>query len=201
VLCRYADDLVVMCKSDGEAHSALGALRVILAELGLEPTKTTTRIVHLRVGGEAMDFLGFRHLLARGRTPPSRHLSFLVRWPSPRAVQHARDRVREIAARHRLRDPVATIVHELNSFVRGWAGDFGYGNATRQLTAITRFATERLVRFVADRHTRSPGYGWQVVHFGSANRLGLISLDTSVIAPRPNRPWREKPNAGGQGRR
>jgi RNA-directed DNA polymerase len=57
------------------------------------------------------------------------------------------------------------------------------------------------VRFVADRHKRSPGYGWLVVHFGSADRLGLINLDGSVIAPRPNRPWREKPNAGGEGRR
>src|SRR5438309_2350449 len=32
VLCRYADDLVVMCRSKGEAERALTALRAILSE-------------------------------------------------------------------------------------------------------------------------------------------------------------------------
>jgi RNA-directed DNA polymerase len=48
VLCRYADDLVVMCKTKGEAQEALASLRTLLAELGLEPTAAKTRIVHLR---------------------------------------------------------------------------------------------------------------------------------------------------------
>ena len=52
VLCRYADDLVVMCKTKREAERALGTLRVILAELGLEQKRAKTGVVHLREGGE-----------------------------------------------------------------------------------------------------------------------------------------------------
>src|SRR3954452_19745412 len=62
VLVRYADDLVVMCKSRQQAEDALGCLRVLLADLGLGLKETKTRIVHLEVGGEGFDFLGFHHL-------------------------------------------------------------------------------------------------------------------------------------------
>src|ERR687891_1342979 len=79
VLARYADDLVVLCHSKREAEAALVSLRSILAELGLELKAAKTRIVHLREGGEGVDFLGFHHRYVRGNTPRSRHLAFLVR--------------------------------------------------------------------------------------------------------------------------
>src|SRR5829696_9254392 len=44
VLVRYADDVVVMCRSREQAEAALGRLRELLAELGLEPREAKTRI-------------------------------------------------------------------------------------------------------------------------------------------------------------
>jgi group II intron reverse transcriptase/maturase len=110
VLIRYADDLVVMCKTKQEAENALTALSAILADLGLALKNAKTSIVHLREGGEGFDFLGFHHSYVRGNTPRSKHLTFLVRWPSREAMQHARQRVREITARERLLLPVEEIV-------------------------------------------------------------------------------------------
>jgi RNA-directed DNA polymerase len=66
-LVRFADDLVVMCWSRGQAERALERLTVLLASLGLEPKAAKTRIVHLEVGGEGFDFLGFHHRLVRSR--------------------------------------------------------------------------------------------------------------------------------------
>jgi hypothetical protein len=102
VLVRYADDMVVMCQSRDEAQRALDALRAILSELGLTLKDAKTRIVELREGGEGLDFLGFHHRWVRGNTPASRHLCFLARWPSRQAMQHARDRIRELTDRRRL---------------------------------------------------------------------------------------------------
>ncbi len=65
VLIRYADDLVVMCASRQQAEAALARLVDLLADLGLEPKAAKTRIVHLQVGGEGFDFLGFHHRLVR----------------------------------------------------------------------------------------------------------------------------------------
>ena len=70
------------------------------------------------------------------RAPGSRHVTFLARWPSRRAMQHARERVRELTARERLRLPVEQVVRELNRFLRGWAGYFRYGNSTRSFDKV-----------------------------------------------------------------
>jgi RNA-directed DNA polymerase len=68
VLIRYADDLLVMCRTEREAENALQALAAILGELGLELKHAKTRIVHLREGGEGFDFLGLHHRYVRGNT-------------------------------------------------------------------------------------------------------------------------------------
>jgi group II intron reverse transcriptase/maturase len=128
VLVRYADDLVVTCRTETEARRALAALRALLADLGLEPKAAKTRIVHLREGGEGFDFLGFHHRYVRGHTRRSRHLTFLARWPSRQAMRHARDRIRELTARERLLLPVEEVVQDVNRFLRGWAGYFRYGS-------------------------------------------------------------------------
>jgi RNA-directed DNA polymerase len=188
VLIRYADDLLVMCKAKQEAEDALVALSTILGELGLELKHAKTRIVHLREGGEGFDFLGFHHRYVRGNTPRSRHLTFLVRWPSRQAMQHARQRVREITARKRLLLPVEEIVGDLNRFLAGWAGYFRYGNSAQFFDKITLHAVNRLSIFVANRHQRDRRFGWWAVARQSPNRLGLIDLNAIIVPPRANQP-------------
>jgi RNA-directed DNA polymerase len=67
VLVRFADDLLVVCKSRQHAQAALARLRALLAELGLAPKEAKTRIVELAVGGQGVDFLGFHHRMVRSR--------------------------------------------------------------------------------------------------------------------------------------
>jgi group II intron reverse transcriptase/maturase len=188
VLLRYADDLLAMCSTREEAEAALAALRLIVAELGLELKDAKTRIVHLEDGGEGVDFLGFHHRWVRAQR--AKHVKFLARWPSRQAMQHARDRVREITARERLLLPVEDVVQDLNRYLRGWAGYFRYGNSARHFNLIEHHAHNRLALFVAKRHQRSRAFGWRVVTYSSPNRLGLVSLSGTVVAPRPHRAWR-----------
>jgi len=188
VLLRYADDLLALCRTRAEAEAALIALGVILAELGLELKDAKTRIVYLEEGGEGVDFLGFHHRWVRARG--ARHVCFLARWPSRQGMQHARDRVREITDRRWLLRPVDDTVREVNMFLRGWAGYFRYGNSARHFDAISNYAAGRLAMHVAKRHKRSRGYGWSVLAYQSPDRLGLIDLTGTVVAPRPHRAWR-----------
>ncbi|MCI0687865.1 MAG: group II intron reverse transcriptase/maturase, partial [Sporichthyaceae bacterium] len=122
VLVRFADDVVVMRKSREQADAALGRLRLLLADLGLEPKEAKTRIVHLAEGGEGFDFLGFHHRWVRSRGwRGKRGVTFLARWPSDKAMRRARDRIRELTVRSRLLLPVETVVGDINMFLRGWA--------------------------------------------------------------------------------
>jgi len=193
VLVRYCDDLVVMCATRQQAESALARLEAVLAGLGLELKAAKTRVVHLREDkdAEGFDFLGFHHrwVRARGTVKPSR-VCFLARWPSRKAAQHARDRIRQITDRKRLWMADEWIVEELNWFLRGWGGYFRYGNSARLFDAISQYALERLAGFVAKRHKRSRIWGMRLVTCGSPDNFGLITLCGTVIAPRPFRPWR-----------
>ena len=101
-------------------------------------------------------------------------------------MQHARDRTREITDRRRLLVPVDDIVQDVNRFLRGWSGYFRYGNSARQFNTINLYALNRLSRFVAKRHKRSWRYGWKAVAYHSPDRLGLINLNGTIVAPRPN---------------
>ena len=189
-LVRFADDLLVICKTRREAERALAALTAILAELGLAPKAAKTRIVHLAEGGEGLDFLGFHHRWVRSRDQQFKHVAFLARWPSRQATQRARDRVRELTGRDRLRWPVEQVVGDLNRFLRGWAGYFRYGNSTVQFDQIIRHADRRLALLIAHRHEQPWRYGRQVLN-SRPDRYGLITLNGTIAAPRPNRPWRQ----------
>jgi group II intron reverse transcriptase/maturase len=203
VLVRFADDALVMCKSREQAEAALARLRLLLADLGLEPKEAKTRIVHLEVGGAGFDFLGFHHRLVRvtGRRNHRWSVTFLARWPADRAMKHARDRIRDLTRRSRLLLRVEVIVDEVNRFLRGWAAYFRYGNSAVRFEKIMHQVWTRIALVIAKRHKRSRAYGWSVLAYQSPDHLGLISLSRTVVAPRPFKDWREKPNAGGERRR
>jgi RNA-directed DNA polymerase len=202
VLVRYADDVIVMCKSREQAEAALQQLRTMLADLGLQPKEAKTRIVHLEVGGGGVDFLGFHHRLVRSRPRDKRApFTFLARWPSDRAMQHARDRVRDLTAHHRLWLPVEAIVADVNMFLRGWAGYFKYGHSAERFSKIRQYVRMRIALFLSKRYRRSRHYGrWALLHF-TPDGFGLIRLYGIVVQPRAGKPWRDKPNAGGERRR
>jgi Group II intron, maturase-specific domain len=110
---------------EGQAVAALARLTALLAELGLKPKPAKTRIVKLEVGGEGVDFLGFHHRLVQSRARRgSNRFTYLARWPSRKAMQHARDRIRFMTMRARLAAPVEEVVGDINLFLRGWAGYF-----------------------------------------------------------------------------
>ena len=202
VLVRYADDLVVMCWSRSQAEQALSRLTDLLAALGLEPKAAKTRIVHLEAEGEGFDFLGFHHRLvrSRGRTG-TKPVTFLARWPADKAMQHARDRIRELTRRSRLLLAPEWIVEDLNRFLGGWAAFFRFGNSAARFEKIRSYARMRLALFISKRTRRSREFGWSVVAFQSPDQLGLITLSGIVVDPRPFRDWRARPNAGGERRR
>ena len=202
VLVRFADDLLVVCKSRQQAQAALARLRQLLAELGLEPKEAKTRIVELVVGGEGFDFLGFHHRMVRSRGVRGRRgMEFLARWPSDRAMRRAREQIRGLTLRSRLLLPVEAVVGDLNRFLRGWAGYFRYGHSTICFGKLQHYATDRLSLFIGKRHKHGRGFGLSVLAYKSVDRCGLFSLSGIVIAPRANKPWRGKPNAGGERRR
>ena len=86
---------------------------VLVHRLGLELHPDKTRVVDVRDGHQGFDFLGFHHQKVESwRWRGKRYLQY---WPSRRASQRVRARINAITApRARLREPVRSLVAELN---------------------------------------------------------------------------------------
>lgn len=146
-LVRYADDFVIICRTEADAGEALRRVGLILARLGLVLHPDKTRVVDVRDGRQGFDFLGFHcRKLESWRWRGKRYLN---RWPNRRAMQRVRDRIKAITApRHRLPEPVQPLVVELNAVLRGWGAYFRVGNASRQFQQIDSYVRKRLGLFL-----------------------------------------------------
>ena len=88
--------------------------------------------------------------------------------------------------------PSSEIVQDVNRFLRGWSGYFRYGNSARLFDKITT-TRGTASRGSSPSATNAAGVRHEVVVYQSPDRLGLINLNGTIVAPRPNRPWRPGP--------
>jgi group II intron reverse transcriptase/maturase len=186
-LVRYADDFVIVCRSQRAAEEARGRVRQILQRLGLELHPEKTRLVALYDGKEGFDFLGC-HLRKRmsGKlwVEEGKRLYFLQRWPSDRSMKRIRQRVRELTPRSRCHADLRDVIARLNPVLRGWGNYFRTGNAAKRFNQLDGYVWRRLRRLRLERKGRQlrPGEAerWTRESFWN---LGLVRLRGTVRYP------------------
>ena len=149
-LVRYADDFVILCRTQAQTEQALAKVREIMGLLRLQLHPTKTRLVELGLGQDGFTFLGCYLRIVRSRFKGRR---YLFRWPSPKAMQAIRTRIRDLTRRRRwagLSD-IRAAIRELNPVLRGWGGYFRTGNASGKFYAIDSYVHERLIRLLRRR--------------------------------------------------
>ena len=158
VLVRYADDLLVLCRSRVCAEQARRRVAKTLAGLGLHLHPDKTRIVCLTRGQQGVDFLGFH--LRKVESWRFRGRYYLQRWPSDRAMAAVRAKIREATDRRFVGYPVDWVVLRLNRVLRGWGGYFRHGNSARKFAQIDSYVHQRLAIFASVKHGLH-GRNWQ----------------------------------------
>ncbi len=155
---RYADDFVVLCRSQLQAEQAHRRATAILGDLGLSLHPDKTRTVDLREGKEGFDFLGC-HFRARmsGKLWEQKRIVryYLQRWPSVRSMKRARARIKALSARSQVGQALPDVIARLNRFLRGWGNYFRTGNAATKFIAIDRFVAWRLKRLLMKKRGRN----------------------------------------------
>src|SRR3954464_73237 len=136
-----------------------------------------------------------------GWAPTGRVPGPLARWPADKAMQHARNRIRELTDRRRLLRDAETGVRDVNAFLRGWVGYFRYGHSAQRFSKIRSYVRMRVALFLSKRHRRSRSFGWWALLTFTPNEFGLIGLYGIVVSPRAGKPSRDKPNTAGERRR
>jgi group II intron reverse transcriptase/maturase len=199
-LVRYADDLVVVCKTKQQCEHAEHDVRKYLTRLGLELHPEKTKRVVLYDGEEGFDFLGchFRKRLSGAILErEGRRTYFLHRQPSQRAMKRIRQKVREKTPRGRCHADFREVIADLNPILRGWGAYFSTGNAARSFNQIDSYVFQRLRALRVKRAGRQldvhVARTWTRDYFW--NR-GLHRLKGTVQYPEaPQYRWHESPPA------
>jgi RNA-directed DNA polymerase len=175
-MVRYADDFVILCRTEEEARDALAQVQAWVAANGLTLHPDKTRLGDSRQPGQGFDFLGYRFEAGRR----------LVRKKSLAALK---DKVRARTIRSR-GDSLERIIHDLNPILRGWFGYFKH--ATPLLFGSLDGFIRRRLRAILRKQEKRPGFGrcladqerWNNAFF--ANR-GLFTLHTAHEQARHSR--------------
>jgi len=162
-MVRYADDFVIMCRSEAEAQQALALVQqwTVGAGLTLHPEKT--RIVDATQPG-GFDFLGY-------------HFERGYRWPRTKSRKKLKDKIRVLTKRNNGHS-LPVIISRVNSVTRGWFGYFKHSHYTT-FTPLDQWLRMRLRSILRKRRKlRGRGRGrdhqlWPNAFFATQ---GLFSL-------------------------
>jgi group II intron reverse transcriptase/maturase len=190
-LVRYADDLVVLCRTGTQAKAARRLVERMLGQLRLELHPDKTREVDLRYGRGSFDFLGCTLRKKRSilRNP---RLSFLQRRPSARAMKRIRSRVRELTDRrtYGVKD-VRDVIARLNPVLRGWGNYFRTGNADAKFNQVDHYVHRTLCLWLRRRGGQRSSFRFDKWPFERFFGMGLYRLKGTVRYPTqatPSRP-------------
>jgi len=169
-MVRYADDFVILCRSQAEAEQALEQVRQWCEAEGLTLHPTKTRIVDVRA--EGFDFLGYRfQTTQRGR---------LARWPRKKSERKLKETLRAKTKRangHSLQ----VIIARVNETLRGWFGYFRH-SCRGTFEKVDRWVRMRL-RSILRKRAGGRGHGFGRDHLRWPNAFfaeqGLYSLVTA----------------------
>lgn len=139
-MVRYADDFVILCRTEAEARSALAAVQAWVSEAGLTLHPEKTRVVDATQRG-GFDFLGY-------------HFERGMRWPREKSLKKLKERLRAKTPRTDGRS-LRAIVGDVNRSLRGWYEYFQHSKG-HVFAKIDGYVRHRLRSLLEKRrgHTR-----------------------------------------------
>lgn len=168
-MVRYADDFVILCRSQEQAEAALETIRQWVTDNGLTLHPTKTHIVDARE--KSFDFLGYSF---RGR----------FRFPRKKSHQKLTARIGELTPRKSGQSLECTI-KQLNRVLHGWFHYFRhcFWNIFGVYDSMIR---RRLRRLLEKRHRRNPQrlpphHRWPNSFFTEHGLLSLQQLHVCYV--------------------
>lgn len=171
-MVRYADDFVILCRSEEEARAALKRVQEWTVQAGLTLHPEKTRIVYVNREDQDrhdddFDFLGYRFW-------------WKYKLVRPKSLKKIKDTIRDKTPRKNGKS-LDTIIRDVNRSLRGWFAYFKH-STKGTFTRLDGFIRRRLRSILLKRKKRrSHGWGnahklWPNAYFA---RHGLMFLSTA----------------------
>jgi group II intron reverse transcriptase/maturase len=161
---RYADDFVVVCRTQQQAQEALTLVKHVLeGELGLSLSAEKTKVTTF---GKGYDFLGFT-------------LSSHSRRMREKSVMKFKAKIRSLTERKRNLD--AEVIKRLNQVVRGTANYFGAKFSTNYslFRELDKWIRMRLRCMKKKRKSYRDNWKLRLNYF--RHKLGLVELQDRLV--------------------
>jgi RNA-directed DNA polymerase len=162
-MVRYADDFIVLCRTQEQAQEALERVKDWVEANGLKLHPIKTRLVDASLAG-GFDFLGY-------------HFERGMKWPRNKSMDKLKDTIRKKTRRTQGRC-MRAICEDLSRTLRGWYGYFKHSKAN-VFEQIDGYMRGRL-RSILRKRRKKKGLGrgkdhqrWPNVYFTT---MGLYSL-------------------------
>ena len=140
-IVRYADDFVILCRSQREAMGALEVVQQWVTENGLTLHPDKTHVCDCSQSEQGFDFLGYR--FSNGK-----------RWVRKKSMTALRNKVRLKTPRSNGHS-MMEIIEDLNPMLRGWFNYFKHADC-RTFSPVDGFVRRRL-RSIARKHLKKNG--------------------------------------------
>jgi len=165
-MVRYADDFVILCRSEAEAREALERVQQWTVQAGLTLHPVKTRIVDATQPG-GFDFLGY-------------HFERGYKWPRDKSLKKFKDTIRAKTRRthgHSLNH----MIEDTNRTLRGWFGYFKHSHRSTfpKLDSWLRMRLRSILRQRQNQRGRGRGpdhQRWPNTYF---TKQGLFSLSAA----------------------
>jgi RNA-directed DNA polymerase len=169
-MVRYADDFVLLCRSESQAQTALAEVQqwTERVELALHPDKT--RIVDATQRG-GFEFLGY-------------HFERGMKWPRIKSLKKFKNTVRSHTRRHN-RNSLPTIISQLNRSLTSWFQYFQHSHKTTfpLLDSWIRMRLRSVLRSRQHRVGSARGfshYRWPNDFFAAQGLFSLCAAHASL---------------------
>jgi RNA-directed DNA polymerase len=160
-MVRYADDFVVLCRTEVAAQEALEVVRDWTTRVGLTLHPVKTRIVDAAQGG-GFEFLGY-------------HFERGSRWPRKKSLDKFKGTIRTKTRRHNGQS-LQAILTDLNRTLRGWFEYFKHSSRFT-FTVLDKWVRMRLRSLLRSRRGWKDEVGDRIINAGPM--LSLPSRDSS----------------------
>jgi len=169
-MVRYADDFVILCRSEAEAREALGRVKEWTEQAGLTLHPAKTRIVDATQAG-GFDFLGYTFAQGQKR-------------PRQKSLKKFKDTIRAKTRRNH-GESLKRVIEDLNRTLRGW---FGYFQHSHKDTFPTLDSWIRMrLRSILRRRQKQRGRGrgrdhqrWPNAYFAKQGMFSLVTAHALV---------------------
>ena len=168
-MVRYADDFIILCRTQEEAEVALKAVQQWTAEVGLTLHPEKTRIVDATQPG-GFDFLGY-------------HFELGKKTPRKKSLEKFQESIRSVT-RRTSGQSMKTIISELTPKMRGWFNYFKHsrGWVFKKLDGWIRGRLRSILRKREGRKGRERGTDHRRWPNSTFTALGFFSLEEALTA-------------------